>query len=377
MCQRGEVTTTIDAARVLGPQGWTGPARIAVADGRIVSVDNVRRVQGAAGDRVLVPGFVDLQVNGIGSLSVAHAEGSDWEILDRRLLEQGVTAWCPTLITMPLGAYAAPLHRIAFAATRPPDGRPAIIGAHLEGPFLGARPGAHPSQHIVPIDRAWLDALPEIVRLVTLAPEQRDATLAIERLVDRGVVVSIGHTSADADAVHAAIEAGAAMATHLFNAMSGLDHRAPGVAAEVLAPLDPDHTIAASLIADGVHVHPSMLRLAFRMLRDRAVLVTDAVAWQAARPGARELVIADGAPRLADGTLAGSCLTMDRAIRVCVDAGIELADACRAAGPSPAAVMRLVDRDAVRVGARADLVALDGRLDVEQTWRLGAPTLAG
>ena len=163
---------------------------------------------------------------------------------------------------------------------------------------------------------------------------------------------------------------GATMATHLFNAMSGLHHREPGAAAALLT----DDRVRAGMIADGVHVHPLMIDLAVRLLGRRTVLVTDATAWRAGRVGDIGIELRDGAPRLADGTLAGSAVTMDAAIRVCVErAGVPLWAALHAASTAPARVLGLLDRGDVAVGCRADLVELDHELRVLRTWSGGEP----
>ncbi|MBI5088995.1 MAG: amidohydrolase family protein [Actinobacteria bacterium] len=359
---------SIAAARVLTPAGWLERRAVVVdGNGMIAAIEPVDD----APERILAPGFVDLQVNGIDDIDVATAVGDDWQRLDELLLRQGVTTWCPTLVTMALDEYDAPLHRIRDAMDRPPSPRPHLVGAHLEGPFLGGAHGAHRLELVVPLDLGWLDTLPDHVRVVTIGPEQSGAPQAIARLVARGVVVSLGHTRADEREFAAAVDAGATMVTHLFNAMSGAHHREPGVA--VFAINEP--RVGASIIADGVHVHPAVLRLAFGALRERAVLVTDAVAWRHGAVGPVALTMHDGAPRLADGTLVGSALTMDRAVRTCVGAGVELADALHAASTEPARRLGRADRGAIEVGRRADLVGLTHDLEVEQTWVGGEPTL--
>jgi N-acetylglucosamine-6-phosphate deacetylase len=285
-----------------------------------------------------------------------------------------VTTWYPTLVTNRLAAYAAPLARIGTALARdaPHDAhvRPTLAGVHLEGPFLGGAAGAHRRDLIVAADVEWIAALPHHVRLMTLGAEQVDAAAAIEMLRRDNRVVSIGHSAASEEQFDQAVSAGATLVTHLFNGMSGLHHRTPGVAAWAIT----DDRVSASLIADGVHVHPRMLRLAFRALgADRCILVTDSVAWKAGTVGAVGIEFRDGAPRLPDGTLAGSALTMDEAIRVCVAAGIDVIDAVRAASTNPARLMGLNDRGTIAVGQRADLVALDDGLMVEQVWVGGTP----
>lgn len=357
----------IPARAVLTPHGWSGPALVEVQDGIVCAVEGAERVET---DTVLVPGFVDLQVNGIDDVDVATADGDDWDRLDALLLAQGVTTWCPTLVTAPLARYERPLGRIEAAMSRPPLGRPTIAGVHLEGPFLGRAPGAHPRDLIVPIDLDWLAGLPAHVSLVTLGAEQEDAVAATSLLAAAGRLVSIGHTHASEEEFDACVDAGARLTTHLFNGMSGVHHRAPGVA--VHAMTNPD--VSASVIADGVHVHPRVLRLAAQALGpDRMVLVTDAVAWRAGSVGVIGMELRDGAPRLPDGTLAGSAVTMDAAVRHCVAAGIPLDVAVRAASTNPARLLGLQDRGRIEPGLRADLVALRD-LRVEQVWVAGEPT---
>jgi N-acetylglucosamine-6-phosphate deacetylase len=362
---------TVDAADVLTPAGWAGPTRVHIADGVIAALEPL---DSTTTTRRIVPGFVDLQVNGIADVDVAHADGDDWARLDGLLLAQGVTTWCPTLVTMPLERYARPMARIATAMSRPAGARPSITGVHLEGPFLGRSPGAHPPGWIVPIDLDWLAALPDHVAMVTLAGEQPDAATATRMLVAAGRLVSVGHTQCSAEEFDACVEAGARLTTHLFNGMSGVHHRTPGVA--VFALTNP--AVSASLIADGVHVHPRVLRLAAQALgADRTVLVTDAVAWQAGTVGAIGMEFRHGAPRLPDGTLAGSAVTMDAAIRRMVAVGVSLADAVVAASTNPARLLGLHDRGSIEVGHRADLVALNDELAVEAVWIAGEAAISG
>jgi N-acetylglucosamine-6-phosphate deacetylase len=356
------MTTVLRAARAATPSGMIGPVEIVVDDGLIVAVHETR---GSAGDTTLVPGFVDLQVNGIDDIDVASAADDDWDRLDALLVAQGTTTWCPTLVTAPMHRYAGALDRIAAAAARSGP-RPAIAGVHLEGPFLGGAPGAHTASLVQPIDLAWLAALPAIVRVLTLGAEPDGALEAVALLAGRDVLVSIGHSRASFDQVTAAIEAGALLVTHLFNGMNALHHRTPGVPGAALT----DDRVAVSLIADGVHVHPAMLRLAFAAKpAHQVVIVTDAVAWRSGTAGPVRIAMRDGAPRLADGTLAGSAVTMDdsirRVVRVC---GVDLGRVVRAASTNPARLLGLADRGTIEVGRRADLVELDDDLRVRATW---------
>jgi N-acetylglucosamine-6-phosphate deacetylase len=350
------------------PTRITGPAVVAVEGGRVVAIEPTTE---PVPNRTIAPGFVDLQVNGIGAIDVAGATGTDWDELDRALLAQGVTTWCPTLVTAPLDAYAARLTSIGDAAQRPDAVRPAIAGAHLEGPFLGGAPGAHPRDLIRAPDLDWLRALPPIVKVVTLAPEVPGAVAAVESLVARGVLVSLGHSSATYEEARAAADAGARLVTHCFNGMGPLHHREPGLVGAALT----DERLAASVIADLVHVHPAAVNLAFRAKGSgRIILVTDSVAWERGTVGEVRMSFDGIAPRLADGTLAGSALTMDRAVRNAVqECGVSLLDAVRAATSTPARLLGLDDRGEVLPGRRADLVALTPDLTVETTWVCGRP----
>lgn len=272
----------------------------------------------------VVPGFVDLQRN------VAPERITD---VSARLPATGVTAWLPTIVTS-----TADVRRRALEALGTWDGEGASpLGLHLEGPFLSPeRVGAHdPALVTAPVDEGW--SRDGGVALVTLAPEVPGAIPLVGALVARGVVVSLGHSQASAAEADAAVDAGATMVTHLFNAMAPLHHRQPGLAGVALT----DERLAVGLIADGVHVDPVAVDVAWRAAGDRIVLVTDAV---------------DGPDRLSDGTLAGSRLTLDQAVRNLVAfTGCPVAQALAAASIRPARVLGVEPRG---------LVVLDDMLQV-------------
>jgi N-acetylglucosamine-6-phosphate deacetylase len=362
--------TTLRAAAIVTPGGVIAPGAVEVEGDTIISVGPA---SGDAPNRTLVPGFVDLQVNGHDDVDVAAADEGGWARLDALLITQGVTTWCPALVTAPLDAYPARIDAIATAAARDGRCRPHIAGIHLEGPFLGGAPGAHARDHIRPIDAGWLAALPDLVAIVTLAPELDGAVDAIRDLVRRGIVVSLGHSTATFDQAEAAAAAGARLVTHLFNGMAPFHHRQPGLAGAGLT----DGRLVAAVIADGVHLHPAAVATAFRAKGDGGVvLVTDAVAWRARRAGRSSVTVRDGAPRLGDGTIAGSVLTMDAAVRfVTQRAGVDLASAITAAATTPAALLGLTDRGRLAPGARADIVGLGADLDVEAVWIGGEQVL--
>jgi N-acetylglucosamine-6-phosphate deacetylase len=350
--------TRLEAATVVTPDRVLEPGVVEIAAGRIVAVEPLAAT-GEVPRRTLVPGFVDLQVNGCGDVDVTRADGDDWDRLDHQLLRHGVTTWVPTLVSAPLDAYPAHFARIGAAAARS-GARPTIAGLHLEGPFLGEPRGAHAAELIRPLDLEWLAALPAAVVLVTLAPEQSGAIRAIGLLHARGTLVALGHSAASFDEAVLAIDAGARLVTHCFNGMPPFHHRRPGLVGAALF----DPRVAVSLIADLVHVHPSAIGIAFRAKgASHVALVTDS----AATSGPVE-----DAPRLRDGTLAGTVLTMDAAVRNVVGhARIALVDAVRAASTTPAELLGLRDRGRIEPGARADLVALDEELRVEAVWIAG------
>jgi N-acetylglucosamine-6-phosphate deacetylase len=342
------------------------PAWVTVAAGRIVATGSGGAPPDAIdlGDAVLTPGFVDMQVNGTGAVDFASAPVEQIVQALDGLVARGTTGLLLTICSAPLDTYDVTLERMARVRAARPD---AVIGVHLEGPFLGGAPGAHPRSVLRPAEidfvRHILDAYRDLVRVVTLAPEADPDLVATRLLAEAGVVVSLGHSVVDLDGARAAAAAGASMVTHLFNGMGALHHRAPGLPG---AALD-DARLVPSIIADFVHVHPVLVKLALRARPD-AVVVTDAVATEP------PVVERDGAAYLADGTLAGSTLTMDVVLRNVVSIGVPIAQAVRHATANPARVLSASDRGRIAPGARADLVALDpGTLAVRAVWVAGVP----
>lgn len=310
---------------------------------------------------LLCPGFIDLQINGAFGADVGP-DPAAIETLVRRLPETGVTGFLPTLISSPPERYAE-----FFAALEAGAGGAGarVLGVHLEGPFLAfERNGAHDPANLRPVDLRFLRDLLSSgkVKLMTLAPELPRAVEAIELLIEEGVVASAGHTEATYEQITRAADAGLGLGTHLYNAMSPLAHRSPGA---VGALLD-DARITASIITDGVHVHRGALRIAHRIKgTEMLLLVTDAMEAAGMPPGDYELSgrtvrLEDGAVRLPDGTLAGSALTMNAAIRNAVRFfGVPLAEAVRMASETPAAALNLRSKGSISTGCDADLAILD------------------
>jgi N-acetylglucosamine-6-phosphate deacetylase len=365
-----------DAVRgqlVLEDRVASGSLRI--EDGRIavVDLDDDPETDGP----FLAPGFVDVHVHGWGG----HDAMGDVAALDgmaRSLLRRGVTSFLPTAVTAPLGSLVAFAERVRTWLPDAPGDGAEPLGFNLEGPFLApARHGAHdPALLRVPADvpHDSLEPVIDGLRLLTIAPELPGAIELIRWLRDRGAAVSIGHSEATDEEARAGYEAGATSTTHLFNAMSGVDHRTPGVAVAALL----DDAVYVELIADGIHVHPALWQLVTRLKPvDRLVLVSDALALAGTgdgrgRIGELDVEVRGSRATLAGtSTLAGSVIALDTAVRNVVRAGVPLPVAVAAASRNPLALLGISDRGRIAVGQRADLVELDADLEVGRVMRGG------
>jgi N-acetylglucosamine-6-phosphate deacetylase len=347
---------------------------LVIDDGKIVEIRHPETLQetrsaDTAYKAVFIsPGFVDLQVNGGFGVEVGD-DPNAIRVLAQRLPETGVTAFLPTIVTAPTEFY--PKAIAAFEAARDaPGARP--LGLHMEGPFLAPnRNGAHRRDLIEDADSRLIDLFltSGAVRLVTLAPERPEALETIRRLTERGVLVSLGHTDATYEHFVAGVDAGARMATHLYNAMSPFGHRAPGAIGAALL----DGRVTVGLIADGIHSHPASVRIAARMKMSRIALVSDMMAAAGMPPGryalgGQDVVVDSTSARLANGTLAGSLLTMDKAVRNIVEwTDTTNAKALALASEVPARLLGLTHIGRIREGADADLVLLDANLNVQMT----------
>jgi len=333
------------------------------------------------GDVVLAPGFFDIHIHGGAGLDLMRARGSDIPRLGQFLATHGVTAYFPTTVAAPLESTFAALQAMADAieaadgkaAPSAPEARP--LGIHLEGPFLShKRRGVHPPENLVQptiavFDRLWQAARGH-VRMMTIAPEIPGAMEVIAEASRRGVCVSIGHSDADLSTAQAAVKAGARHATHTFNAMRPLDHREPGIVGEVLT----DSRLTADIIADGIHLSPAVVQL-FLLAKgiENSVLITDAISATGMpdghyQLGPIEVEVKDGKCTSGE-SLAGSVLTMDRAVRnVTQFARWSLQDAVRAATANPARAAGLAGQSGILApGARADFVVLDAKGEVLKT----------
>lgn len=331
-------------------------------------------------DAVIAPGYVDIHIHGGAGLDVMLASHTELPRLGRFLATHGVTGYFPTTVAAPLDQTCAALERLAGsieAWTTGTDGnsvqaRP--LGIHLEGPFLShKRRGVHPAENLVLpsieiFERLW-QASRGHLRMMTIAPELPGALEVIAEAAARKVCVSIGHSDAEMSVAQAAVKAGARHATHTFNAMRPLDHRDPGILGEVLT----NSQIGADIIADGIHVSPAIVKLFLQAKGvERALLITDAIA-AAGMPDGRfqlgpiQVDVKDGKCTM-DGRLAGSTLTMDRAVRNVTEfANWSLRDAVQAATLNPARALGLEQHGRLAVGAEATFTVLSASGEVIRT----------
>ncbi|WP_282606881.1 N-acetylglucosamine-6-phosphate deacetylase [Pelagibius sp. Alg239-R121] len=370
-------------ARLFDGEGFLDDRAVVIENGHIAEIVPAVSLDPNAvfedlGGGVLAPGFIDAQVNGGGGVLINdQPDVEGLRIVARAHRRYGTTGLFPTLITDTPNIMCRVIEAVQEAVTL--DSVPGVLGLHLEGPFLApSRKGAHAGGLIREMGDADVEYLTSTglrTLLLTIAPDQVAPRL-IRRLVDGGVTVSLGHSDASYEVVCAAVDAGARGVTHLFNAMSPLSHRAPGM---VGGALDRGE-LWCGIIADGHHVHPAVLRAALRAKAGpgRMFLVTDAMPTVGCAEdrfvlNGRSVVREDGRVTLEDGTLAGSDLDMAQAVRFAIDQlGLSVSEALRMASLYPAQFLGLDDRFGyLRVGHRADLVLLDDDWQVKRTWIAG------
>lgn len=341
---------------------WIKQGQIAPKDSSPTEIVNARGMY-------VAPGFVDLQVNGGMGHNFEDASSEEVKAIVGFHATHGTICLLPTIITAHIDKMRASIGHIRQANHK------AIRGVHIEGPFISmARRGAHNPEHIMDPSleklRSLVEGNEDFIRLVTLAPELPDAARISKGIRDLGAIASLGHSDATYEEALFAIEDGISLFTHTFNAMSEFRHRDPGAVGAALAS-----DVMVDVIADGVHVHPGALRLLFKAKgADRICLITDAMSAAGLgdgeyRLGGLRVFAADDATRLADGTLAGSTLTMDRAAKTYMAAtGCSLTDAVKAASLNPVKLLGLENRKgSIEVGKDADIVIFDSDFIVQHT----------
>jgi N-acetylglucosamine-6-phosphate deacetylase len=354
---------------VLTPGGWVDGA--IEFDATVARIDGVQADPAASEGDYILPGFIDLHVHGGGGCDVMDAADSVHTIA-RMHARHGTTSLLATTMTSPLPDLDAALKAVGDACRSPCAGTARVLGVHLEGPYinpgkLGAQPDYVHAATLSEVERLGKIAP---IRLITVAPEMEGHLQLVRVLTDAGMRVQIGHTAGSYEDGVAALNNGAAGFTHLFNAMSAFHHRAPGMAGAALA-----HAEYSELIPDLLHVHPGAIRAALRAI-PRLYCVTDSTAASGMPDGeymlGRQRVYkCMGGVRLADGTLAGSTLTMDQALRNLVELGLDLADASRRVSTYAADYLGMKNIGRLSVGSDADIVVLDRQLQLKSVYVQG------
>ena len=367
----------IQNVTVITPTETLTNSHVVIENGRFSAINpptlpDHPRIDGAG--LIMAPGFIDLQLNGGFGHDFTENPETIWEVA-RQLPQYGVTSFLPTIITSPLETVAKAQAMLA----NPPEGWQGAtpLGLHLEGPFLNPqKKGAHnPSFMRLPEETAVVNWSPENgVKLVTLAPELEGALPIIEALTARGIVVSAGHSMATYEEAKAGFEAGVRYGTHLFNAMPPLHHRQPGLIGALLA----DERATIGIIPDNVHVHPALLKMVWEAVGNgRLSIVTDSMAAMGMPSGKymlgnHQVTVDENKSTIEDGTLAGSIITMNNAIRTMMQAtGAPLAEVLPTVTRNPALLLNLPHLGQIALNCQADFVLLTSDLTVKATYVAG------
>lgn len=348
------------AASVVGTEVVTGDVEIT---GDMISGVGLT----AVGAGMAVPGFVDVHTHGYAGVDFATATPSDYGLVSSEITSTGVTAFRPTMMSLPVSAMRMAVERHALAASTGAR----ILGIHLEGPFLSPlHAGAHSPDSLLPPSIEVVGGLVGAGRVghVTIAPELSGALDLIAWLLERGITVSLGHSDADAATAHRAFDLGARALTHAFNASRSFHHRDPGLVGAALSRDD----VYIEAVVDAVHLSDETVRVLIRAAGSRLVAVTDATAAAGCGDGSyamgnRLVKVEHGVARLADGTIAGSALTMDTAFRSLVGLGLDVVSAANATSAAPAALTGHPELGTLTPGTPADIVVLDDDLSVVKT----------
>ncbi|HKW35815.1 MAG TPA: N-acetylglucosamine-6-phosphate deacetylase [Candidatus Acidoferrum sp.] len=384
-------TTLIHAGRAFTPASEITHAGILIRDGVIEAIGPRSGLSLPAGatelnatEKTAIPGFIDIHIHGAGGRDVMEGDGDALGVVTRKVAEFGTTSLLATTVTAAPDATIRATVGISLYITQQhaaKESRAEVLGIHFEGPFISKeRRGVHPVEWIQPPSQdllnRFLQAANGKARLITIAPEVLGAAPCMEAARKAGLVVSVGHTDANYEQTRFAIAHGARSATHTYNAMRPFTHRDPGVIGAVLTSPE----INAELIADGVHVEEGAMKLLLKAKGyERVTLVSDGLSATGMPDGKYmlggfEVTVTNGVCRNAAGILAGSTLTLDRALRNIVNLGVPLQDAIRMLTLNPASLLGVeFKKGSLRVGADADVLLLDQSLCVTDVWARGIP----
>jgi N-acetylglucosamine-6-phosphate deacetylase len=361
---------------------------IKVVDGKIADVgpasqykqDDDAKVITLSPDYQVIPGAIDIHIHGASNSDAMDATHDALSTMAKTLPKEGTTSFLATTMTQSTQAIESALLNAGKYIENQTQENAEIVGVHLEGPFISpARKGAQPEDYIVDPDvtlfKRWQEMAENQIKLVTLAPEQPNGLDLAAHLKATGVVASIGHSDATYDQIDEAIQAGTTHVTHLYNGMRGLHHREPGV----LGAAYLRDELYVELIADGIHCRPEMIKLAYNQITsERMILITDSLRAKWLEKGTYDLGgqpvnVDETKATLSDGTLAGSILKMNDAIKNTMKyTGCSMTDIIKMTAENPAKQLRIFDRKgSIQVGKDADLVILNDRLDVEMTFCRG------
>ncbi|MEB2631488.1 N-acetylglucosamine-6-phosphate deacetylase [Peribacillus frigoritolerans] len=361
---------------------------IKVVDGKIAEVgpasqykqDDDAKVITLSPDYQVIPGAIDIHIHGASNSDAMDATHDALSTMAKTLPKEGTTSFLATTMTQSTQAIESALLNAGKYIENQTQEHAEIVGIHLEGPFISpARKGAQPEDYIVDPDvtlfKRWQEMAENQIKLVTLAPEQPNGLDLAAHLRGTGVVASIGHSDATYDQIDEAIQAGTTHVTHLYNGMRGLHHREPGV----LGAAYLRDELYVELIADGIHCRPEMIKLAYNQITsERMILITDSLRAKWLEKGTYDLGgqpvnVDETKATLSDGTLAGSILKMDDAIKNTMKyTDCSMTDIIKMTAENPAKQLRIFDRKgSIQVGKDADLVILNDRLDVEMTFCRG------
>ncbi|MCU6603972.1 N-acetylglucosamine-6-phosphate deacetylase [Peribacillus frigoritolerans] len=361
---------------------------IKVVDGKIAEVgpasqykqDDDAKVITLSPDYQVIPGAIDIHIHGASNSDAMDATHDALSTMAKTLPKEGTTSFLATTMTQSTQAIESALLNAGKYIENQTQENAEIVGVHLEGPFISpARKGAQPEDYIVDPDvtlfKRWQEMAENQIKLVTLAPEQPNGLDLAAHLRGTGIVASIGHSDATYDQIDEAIQAGTTHVTHLYNGMRGLHHREPGV----LGAAYLRDELYVELIADGIHCRPEMIKLAYNQITsERMILITDSLRAKWLEKGTYDLGgqpvnVDETKATLSDGTLAGSILKMNDAIKNTMEyTGCSMTDIIKMTAENPAKQLRIFDRKgSIQVGKDADLVILNDRLDVEMTFCRG------